>query len=68
MSNGPARYRVAEVSPVTEETLEKALNERTAAGWDFQSVHFVTRDGSHRPALAYLLFTERTAGPPGQDG
>jgi hypothetical protein len=62
------RYRVAEVSPVTEETLEKALNERSAAGWDVQSVHFVTREGSHRPALAYLFFTERKAGPPGSGG
>jgi hypothetical protein len=53
---------------VTEETLEKALNERSAAGWDFQSVHFVTREGSHRPALAYLFFTERKAGPPGSGG
>jgi hypothetical protein len=61
---GPAaRYGVSEVSPVTEETLERALNERAGSGWDFQSVHFVTREGSHRPALAYLFFTERKAGP-----
>jgi hypothetical protein len=59
------RYRVAEVSPVTEETLEQALNQRVAAGWDFQSVHFVTREGSHRPALAYLFFTERKPSPAG---
>jgi hypothetical protein len=65
VSDGPGRFRVAEVSPVTEETLEKALNQRAAEGWDFQSVHFVTREGSHRPALAYLFFTERGAGPPG---
>jgi len=52
----PAAYRVVEVSPVSEETLEKALNDRTAEGWSFESLHFVSREGSHRPALAYLFF------------
>jgi hypothetical protein len=45
-----------EVSPVAEETLERALNERAAEGWAVESVHFVMREGSHRPALAYLFF------------
>ncbi len=49
-------YRVVEVSPVGEDTLERALNERAAEGWAVESVHFVMRDGSHRPALAYLFF------------
>ena len=49
-------YRVVEVSPVGEDTLERALNERAAEGWAFESMHFVMRDGSHRPALAYLFF------------
>ncbi|GAO04435.1 hypothetical protein PSR1_03329 [Anaeromyxobacter sp. PSR-1] len=52
----PATYKVVEVSPVSDETLERALNERTGEGWSFESLHFVTRDGSHRPALAYLFF------------
>ena len=50
------RYKVVEVSPVGEDTLERALNDRTAEGWSVESVHFVTREGSHRPALAYLFF------------
>jgi hypothetical protein len=49
-------YRVVEVSPVGEDTLERALNERAAEGWAIESVHFVSREGSHRPALAYLFF------------
>ena len=53
---GGAAYRVVEVSPVAEDTLERALNERAAEGWRFESIHFVTREGSHRPALAYLFF------------
>ena len=51
------RYKVVEVAPVAEDTLEKALEERTAEGWGIESVHFVMREGSHRPAMAYLFFT-----------
>jgi hypothetical protein len=54
----PATYKVVEVSPVSEETLEEALNEWTAAGFAFESLHFVAREGSHRPALAYLFFVQ----------
>jgi hypothetical protein len=61
---GDSGYKVVEVSPVGEETLERALNERAAEGWSFQSIHFVMREGSHRPAMAYLFFT-RAAGPAG---
>jgi hypothetical protein len=56
VSGDPTTYKVVEVSPVGEETLERALNEWTQGGWSVQSVHFVTREGSHRPALAYLFF------------
>lgn len=59
----PAAYKVVEVSPVSDETLERALNERTVEGWSFESLHFVTREGSHRPALAYLFFVRGE--PPG---
>jgi hypothetical protein len=52
----PAAYKVVEVSPVSDETLEQALNDRSREGWSFESLHFVMRDGSHRPALAYLFF------------
>lgn len=55
---GDAAYRVVEVSPVAEDTLERALNERAAEGWRFDSIHFVLREGSHRPALAYLFFQQ----------
>ncbi len=52
----PAAYKVVEVSPVSEEALEAALNRWTGEGWSFESLHFVAREGSHRPALAYLFF------------
>ena len=56
---GDVTYKVVEVSPVGEETLERALNDRAREGWSFESLHFVTREGSHRPALAYLFFVRR---------
>lgn len=54
----PGSYKVVEVSPVSEETLEDALNRWTAEGWSFESLHFASREGSHRPALAYLFFVQ----------
>ncbi len=57
---GEGTYRVVEVSPVADQVLEEALNLRAAEGWSFESIHFVTREGSHRPALAYLFFVRRT--------
>lgn len=64
--DGAATYKVVEVSPVGEDTLERALNDWTREGWSFQSLHFVTREGSHRPALAYLFFVR--GGPAGRAG
>jgi len=49
-------WKVVEVAPVGEESLQQALDRATAEGWDFQSMHFVMREGSHRPAMAYLFF------------
>jgi hypothetical protein len=62
LSEAPVRYKVVEVSPVAEDTLAEALNETTADGWGVESVHFVMREGSHRPAMAYLFFTRTGAG------
>jgi hypothetical protein len=56
-----ATYKVVEVSPVGEESLEAALNRWTREGFAFQSLHFVMREGSHRPAMAYLFFSRGSA-------
>jgi hypothetical protein len=60
-ASGHGTYRVVEVSPVAEDTLTEALEARTAEGWSFESIHFVMREGSHRPTLAFLFFSR--AGP-----
>ena len=63
------RYEVDEVSPVTDETLKRLLNARVEEGWSFESIHFVMRDGSHRPTMAFVFFTRaREGGPQGPRG
>jgi len=66
--SGESGYKVVEVSPVGEDTLERALDRWTVEGYAFQSVHFVMREGSHRPSMAYLFFLRGGSGTPGRKG
>ncbi len=50
-------YKVLETSDVTDQALEKILNEWVAAGWNFDGFHFAMRDASRRPAMAFVLFS-----------
>jgi tRNA1(Val) A37 N6-methylase TrmN6 len=54
-------YKVVELAVVTAESIEEVLNERSAEGWHFDSIQFVVRDASKRPAMAFLLFTREGA-------
>ncbi|HWP34968.1 MAG TPA: hypothetical protein VNM66_05160 [Thermodesulfobacteriota bacterium] len=55
-------YKVVETSTVTDEELERILNEWTGRGWRLESIRFVTTEASRRPAMAFVLFTrERPA-------
>ncbi len=51
------RYKVVELSTVSDEEIENALNEWTAQGWTFDTMHFAMRESSKRPAMAFLSFT-----------
>lgn len=55
------RYKVVEVANVSDEEIEKLLNEWTAQGWRFESMHFAMRESSKRPSMAFLLFTQADA-------
>jgi hypothetical protein len=55
-------YKFVELSIVTDEAIEKAVNELVAQGWHFDGIHFAMRDSSKRPAMAFLAFT-RATGP-----
>jgi hypothetical protein len=49
-------YKVVESSVVTDEVLERILNQWVQQGWAFDSIHFVTREASKRPSMAFLFF------------
>jgi len=55
-----AEYKVAETSTVTDEELERILNEHSQEGWTLDDIHFVTKDSSHRPVMAFITFTRST--------
>ncbi|MBW2712196.1 MAG: DUF4177 domain-containing protein [Deltaproteobacteria bacterium] len=50
-------YKVVETSTVTDDSLEKILNEWSAQGWQLEGIRFVTREASRRPAMAFITFT-----------
>jgi len=53
------RYKVVEISVVTDEELERVLNEVAADGWIFESIQFAMREASRRPSMAFLIFVSR---------
>jgi hypothetical protein len=54
------RYKVIELSTVTDEEIESILNEWTAQGWNFDTMHFAMRESSKRPSMAFITFTRET--------
>ncbi len=50
-------YKVVETSVVTDEEIERILNEWTEKGYVFESIQFVTAVSSKRPSMAFLFFT-----------
>jgi len=50
------RYKFVELSIVTDETLEEAVNEWVAKGWAFDGIRFVVTEHSRRPAMAFVSF------------
>lgn len=57
------RYKFVELSVVTDETLEEAVNTWVARGWTFDGVRFVTTDASRRPSMAFVGFVREDAEP-----
>jgi len=50
-------WKVVELSSVTDEELEQAMNEWTAQGWSWETTLFAMRESSRRPAMAFVHFT-----------
>ena len=53
-------YKVVELSVITDESIEGALNSWTGQGWHFDSIQFVVREASKRPAMAFVFFTRES--------
>lgn len=51
------QYKVVEIANVTDEEIEKVLNQWTVEGWNFDTMHFAMRESSKRPSMAFLTFT-----------
>lgn len=52
-------YKVIEESVVTDENLEAILNRWVAEGWRYDCMQFAMREGSKRPAMAFVFFTRQ---------
>ncbi len=50
------RYKVVEITTVSEEILEETLNEWTPQGWRFDGMHFAMRESQKRPSMAFVIF------------
>ncbi|MBI2377170.1 MAG: DUF4177 domain-containing protein [Deltaproteobacteria bacterium] len=56
------RYKVVELSTVTDEAIEETLNEWTAKGWHLDGIQFAMRETSRRPAMAFIVFSRSGRG------
>ena len=61
------RYKFVELSTVTDETLEHAVNHWVAQGWQLDGIRFVVTEHSRRPAMAFVSFTSERAAVAGSD-
>lgn len=50
-------YKFVETGVVTDETLEKLVNEWVSKGWQLDAIHFVSAPSSKRPVMAFVSFT-----------
>ena len=51
------QYKIVETSVVTDEELERIVNEWVSAGWNFDGFQFAMRESSRRPTMAFAIFT-----------
>jgi hypothetical protein len=63
-------YKFVELSIVTDETIEEAVNAWVGRGWQLDGIRFVTTEASRRPQMAFISFTreahsDREPPPPG---
>ena len=60
----PLVYKFVELTIVTDETLEEAVNAWVGRGWQLEAIRFVTTEASRRPQMAFISFTRDDADEP----
>ena len=50
-------YKFVELSVVTDESIEEAVNAWVGRGWHLDGIRFVTTEASRRPQMAFISFT-----------
>lgn len=56
-------YKFVELSIVTDETIEEAVNAWVGRGWLLDGIRFVTSEASRRPSMAFVSFTREIQAP-----
>lgn len=56
MDSPAAEYKFVELSAVTDQAIERVVNEWVAKGWQLDGIHFAMRESSKRPAMAFVQF------------
>jgi hypothetical protein len=57
-------YKFVELSLVTDESIEEAVNDWVSKGWHLDAIRFVVGDGSRRPQMAFISFVREDAAEP----
>jgi hypothetical protein len=57
-------YKFVELSIVTDESIEEAVNAWVTRGWHLDGIRFVTTEASRRPQMAFISFTRDTPEEP----
>lgn len=55
------RYKFVELTVVTAETLDHAVNGWVGQGWQLDAIRFVVTEHGMRPAMAFVSFTRDAA-------
>ena len=55
------RYKFVELPVVTDESIERTVNEWVARGWQLEGIRFVVTEASRRPSMAFVSFIREGA-------
>jgi len=61
------KYKFVELSAVTDESLEKVVNEWAENGWLLDRIHFTSNGSSRRPSMAFVQFVREGEAEPDED-